>query len=397
MDMWKRIKVLCGSFLVWGLACGHLLSLGCQPAAPGQLSGFPPWEALMRRDANTIEPSSWPKPEPRPDRNTTLPEPTPPDTMPPLDQGFSFPDAVAVEFTQGFTPEPRPEPSVEKPDQNQPPPACRGLAKQPRDKTWGFQHQLVWRQFAVHTPPNYDPARRTPVVLNFHGLTSNGWQQNLLSKMKAKSDKEGFIVVHPQGIGLPTSWNAGTCCPGSTTLGVDDVGFVRKMLDELEKRLCVDRRRIYATGMSNGGFLSHRLACELSTRLAAIAPVAGSLVYKKCNPARPVPVIAFHGTKDSIVPIGGSKISGAIAFKDSIGFWVKRNGCNPKPTTFYKKGDTTCEQFKGCRQGADVIGCISQGAGHTWPGGTPIPAGKTSTSISATDQMWLFFQRHRLP
>jgi len=267
---------------------------------------------------------------------------------------------------------------------------CTGKAAQPRDATWMLTSGGVTRTFDVHVPASYDPAHPTPLILNFHGYSSNSWQQDLLSKMKAKSDAVGFIAVHPQGTGQTASWNAGSCCGDAVKNAVDDVGFVRAMLDRLEADLCIDAHRVFVTGMSNGGFLSHRLGCELADRIAAIAPVAGTLIVPTCTPARPMPVMHFHGTADTLVPYD--------AVPDTFAGWSTRDQCTDDATVMFEKGDVTCQAHHQCAGGAETILCTVDQGGHTWPGGFPIPGvGKTTNNIIATDAMWDFFQKHPLP
>jgi polyhydroxybutyrate depolymerase len=274
--------------------------------------------------------------------------------------------------------------------------ACTGLKPQPVDNTWNIVSGGTTRTFEVHVPASYDPSKATPVVLNFHGFTSNGAQQNLLSGMDAKSDKEGFIAVHPEGIG--SSWNAGACCGQAASSGIDDVGFVGDLLDALEETVCVDKHRIFATGMSNGGFLSHRLGCELSTRIAAVAPVAGVLGVPTCQPARPVPVMHFHGTLDPLVPYDGDPVVGFISVPDTFAGWATREACVGSPVQTYSNGDVACQTYETCNASSDITLCTVTGGGHTWPGGLPVPAlGYTTTDINATDAMWTFFQAHPLP
>jgi polyhydroxybutyrate depolymerase len=238
----------------------------------------------------------------------------------------------------------------------------------------------------VHLPKGYDRTRATPVVLNFHGLGSNAAEQNLLSGMTAKGDEVGFITVHAEGTGVSQSWNAGACCGSAASGAVDDVGFVGKIIDELESKLCVD------------GFLSHRLACEMSTRIAAIAPVAGVLGTATCNPSRPMSVFQFHGTLDGLVPYNGNPSLGFPSVMQALSAWGVRSGCKATARETSKKGEVTCVTFDECKGGAEVNLCTVTGGGHTWPGGVPVPSlGHTTTDINATNAMWDFFVKHPLP
>lgn len=246
----------------------------------------------------------------------------------------------------------------------------------------------------MHVPPTYDGKKAVPVVLNFHGRLSSAAQEEAISQMTPKSDAAGFVVVYPTGVGQ--TWNGGYCCGEAQTQNVDDVGFTRALIDELGAKLCIDKRRVFATGLSNGGFMSHRLACELSDRIAAIGPVAGHTLLATCAPSRPVPVIHFHGTADQLVPYPGGLGMGSV--EDSLKAWALRNGCAKTPVQTYKKGDATCVTYGSCTAGADVTLCTIADGGHTWPGGTPVPyLGKTSQDLDATDAMWTFFEAHPLP
>jgi polyhydroxybutyrate depolymerase len=214
--------------------------------------------------------------------------------------------------------------------------------------------------------------------------------------MSTKSDGEGFVVVYPDGLG--SSWNAGACCGTSMSTNVDDVGFVSDLIDALQSQLCIDAKRVYATGFSNGGFLSHKLACEMSTRIAAIAPVSGVLAPPVCNPTRPVPVMHFHGTGDAVVPYDGSMAMGFTSAPDTFAGWGARNGCTGAPTESFRKNDAHCASYSGCNAGATVTLCTIDNGGHEWPGGLPVPPlGYTTTNISATDAMWDFFRDHPMP
>jgi polyhydroxybutyrate depolymerase len=279
-----------------------------------------------------------------------------------------------------------------------PPVTCSGKAQKTGDDTISITMGSTQRAVDLHVPKGYDATKPTPLILNFHGFTSNAPEEQLLGLMNDKSDAAGFVVVYPQGTGVPQSWNAGLCCGQAAQDKVDDVAFVSKIIDTLEDRLCIDASRVYATGMSNGGFLSHRLGCELSTRIAAIAPVAGVMGIPSCTPARPMPVMHFHGTLDPLVPYDGGSPLGFPSVPVTSDGWVARNACTGPAKQTYQKGDATCVTHDQCAGDVTVTLCTIDGGGHTWPGGLPVPTlGKTSTDISATDAMWDFFQKYRLP
>lgn len=251
----------------------------------------------------------------------------------------------------------------------------------------------VTRSFRVYAGRRYDPTRPAMLVLNFHGFTSNAAQQERYANMPALADARGFVVASPEG--LDASWNAGRCCGLSMARGVDDVAFVRRVIDTVSEEFCIDPHRVFATGMSNGGFLSHRLACELSDRIAAIAPVAGVIGVPRCAPRRAVPVFQFHGTLDPLVPYQGGGLQGFDSVADTMRGWAERNGCAPSPMEFLRRGIVHCERWSGCREGAAVQLCTVDGGGHTWPGALPIPVfGLTTHEISASEMMLDFFERH---
>ncbi|MGE5181380.1 MAG: alpha/beta hydrolase family esterase [Acidobacteriota bacterium] len=274
---------------------------------------------------------------------------------------------------------------------------CTGKPLVPHDDVWTIQSGGLPRVVNVHVPASYDPANPMPLVMNFHGFTSDAIQEAVLSQMTAKADAAGFVVIYPYGTGAPLSWDAGACCGQAVQNHVDDIGFVKDVIATAEDRLCIDDARIYATGMSNGGFLSHRIGCELADRIAAIAPVAGVNGMATCNPSRPMPVIHFHGTADPLVPYTGSTSLGFISVADSFAAWGARDGCTGDPVETFRNGDSHCATYQQCAGGAEVTLCTVDNGGHTWPGGLPVPSlGYTTTDLSATDAMWEFFQAHPL-
>lgn len=256
----------------------------------------------------------------------------------------------------------------------------------------------VMRSYELHVPPSYDGATPLPLVLSFHGYTSTGSAQEESTEMNDLADREGFLVAYPNG--LYNSWNAGTCCGQAAELGVDDVGFTRTLIEDIGARGCIDQRRVYATGMSNGGFFSYRLACEAADVIAAAAPVAAVMGVDEgaCMPARPIPIIAFNGTGDPLVLYDGGGPGASPSVAETIAGWVDRDGCTAEPVVSYQNGDATCETVDQCEGDASVTLCTIEGGGHCWPG---YPCrlggiGESTTDINANEAMWGLFSRTSL-
>lgn len=262
------------------------------------------------------------------------------------------------------------------------------------DFTWTLTHGGRPRTFQVHVPAGYNPNTPTPVVVSFHGRNSNAQQQILLTGLPEVADAEGFVAVHPEGIGM--TWNAGVCCGQAMDEVVDDVGFTAALLDRLEAELCIDTHRVFATGISNGGFMANRVGCDLSERIAAFSSVSGPNATLSCAPSRAVPLLHFHGTADTIVPYDG--FGGALAVVSTIGDWVSRNSCSSQSTVFFQQAEVLCEEWTGCQDNATVQLCTITGGGHQWPGGFTIPGlGYNTNIIAATQMSWDFFEAHPLP
>lgn len=266
------------------------------------------------------------------------------------------------------------------------------------------------RSYLLHLPPNYAQAAALPLVLVLHGGGGNASNAAMMSGMSARADRAGFIVAYPNGTGRRDdrllTWNAGNCCGQALDQGVDDVGFIRMLIADLAGRYKVDSRRIYVTGMSNGGMMTYRVACELADVIAAAAPVAGALNPPECRPGRPVPLIIFHGTADQHVLYEGGpprktidshpRVDASVA--DAVAFWTANNGCPAAPASEERDG-VVRDTYAGCRDGAEVVLYSIQGGGHAWPGGERGSAlgDQPSDAIAASDLMWEFFARHPRP
>lgn len=262
------------------------------------------------------------------------------------------------------------------------------------------------RSYVVHIPPDYTSEKPAPVVLALHGAAMSGPMMVGFTDLNLTADKEGFIAVYPSGTGVGPfrTWNAGAF-PGRSNQ-VDDVVFIGKVLDDLGSVASLDAKRIFACGMSNGGMMAYRLAAEMSDRIAAIAPVAGTIAIAESKPKRPVPVIHFHGTKDTMVPFEmparrSQQLMRLMGVEESIQTWVKLNGCEdaPKSDVLTKDGDAmkvTRTIYGGGKAGAEVVLIMIDDGGHTWPGKkAPMGfMGKSTLRISANELMWKFFQQH---
>lgn len=271
--------------------------------------------------------------------------------------------------------------------------ACPPAALAAGDHTIQVLHAGLKRTALVHIPASVDLEAAAPLVLNFHGLTSNAEQQVFFSGMNPKADAEGFIVVYPNGV--QSSWNAGACCGAAIDQQIDDVGFVRALVAQLSNTLCIDERRIYATGMSNGGFMSHRLACEAADLFAAVAPVSAVNGMDSCTPSRPVPVMMFNGTLDPLVAYNGGGLFGSA--EQTFIDWGTRDVCGDAPKPGKSNGAASCVQHELCDADTSVVFCTFTGMGHCWPGNAFCPFGAASTDLSANDEMWEFFSKYTLP
>jgi polyhydroxybutyrate depolymerase len=268
------------------------------------------------------------------------------------------------------------------------------------------------RTYLVHVPSKYNPTEAAAVVLALHGATMNGPMMAWFSRLNQKADEAGFLVVYPNGTGPHSSftWNGGSCCGYAMQNRVDDVAFIQAMLDDLAQVYRVDDRRVYVTGMSNGAVMAYRLASELSERIAAIAPVAGTMGTETCAPKRPLSVLHFHGTSDEFIPFQGGRGEKSLfgtshySVEHSIRAWVRANGCKEEPMisavsdTAQDGTRVTLKTYGGGKDGAEVVLVVIEGGGHTWPG-RESPArvlGKATKNVSANDLMWEFFQKHSM-
>jgi polyhydroxybutyrate depolymerase len=244
------------------------------------------------------------------------------------------------------------------------------------------------RSFEVYVPAGYDGTKPMPLVLNFHGVNGDGEGHAASTDMTGTADERGFIAAFPNGI--DKSWNGGGCCGGAFAEQVDDVGFTRELIEHVGQRACIDTKRVYATGFSNGAVMTHFLACEAADVLAAVSPVSGFLAIdpSDCNPARNIPLILLHGTEDRLAP----HELGLAAFQD----WLDKNQCTGEPTvTNLPSG--TCETYDDCAGGVTVAFCSIEQHDHCWPAPHACLWDETPTDFPGNDVMMDFFEQTSLP
>lgn len=258
------------------------------------------------------------------------------------------------------------------------------------------------REYILHVPRRYDRARPTPLVISMHGADNWPSFQMALSNWNQLADEHGFIVVYPAGTGGgPKVWHM----EGLHTKrrAAPDVVFISELIDALASTYNIDRARVYANGLSNGGGMAYALSCTLADRIAAFGPVASAFTERADWCSTPAPVVAFHGTADPFTPYAGAKVWLAPRPFPSIPAWIaawaKRNGCASEPVDSTFAADVVRRDYRSCPGGADVQLYTVTGGGHQWFGGTPGPQwllGPFSRGVDATRVMWDFFMQHPL-
>lgn len=296
------------------------------------------------------------------------------------------------------------------------------------------------RPYYIHRPQNYDSATAYAVILALHG--GGGSPENMaeMSELNEAADKNGFIVVYPHGYpqftGTKTSgtWNSGPCCGKAKEEDSDDVGYIKEVIARMQNFVTVDTKRIYATGISNGGMMSYKLACELADKIAAIAPVAGHYIFSDCAPSRPVAVLNFQGEEDECILINGGNCGGCFttffakfgipiednkwacpSLDETIATWKTSNACTGDEEETFSNAHAVCTTVGTCADDTAVTKCVIDNLGHNWPGGEygtdfcnrsqnslmcknwRETVGPLSDALQANDVMWAFFKEHKLP
>jgi polyhydroxybutyrate depolymerase len=268
------------------------------------------------------------------------------------------------------------------------------------------------RTFRVYVPAAV--ASPAPLVFVLHG--GGGTARNIERSVtfNALADRFGFVVVYPNAV--DRTWNDARHSAEirSQRENIDDVGFISALIDLVSREMRIDRRRIFATGISNGGFMSQRLAVDLSERIAAIAPVAAGMapgLAARFPPSQPVSVLVMNGTRDPLVPYHGGRVlrrGETIDTDEIIRMWVQHNRCvTPGVTVLMPDTDpddgtrVRKTTYTGCAGGADVALYAIEDGGHTWPGGSQyLPrgiVGRVCRDIDATRVIWEFFSAHPKP
>jgi len=267
------------------------------------------------------------------------------------------------------------------------------------------------RTYELHVPASYNSGQPSALVLALHGLLGTGHKTAEFTHFDKVSDAHGFLTVYPDG--LHRSWADGRGATDSDKEGIDDVKFISELIRNLSSHYRIDASRVYAAGISNGGFMSQHIACALADQVAAVGVIAatmGERTANACRPAGPVSVIVFQGDKDPLVPIQGGPMGpngshGTIlSLQDTAGKWAGLNGCDSTPQSSAlpdKAGDGTIvrkQTYAPCKENSEVVIYTIEGGGHTWPGGKQyLPemfVGKTTRNLDASESLWEFFSRH---
>jgi polyhydroxybutyrate depolymerase len=222
------------------------------------------------------------------------------------------------------------------------------------------------------------------LVFAFHGAGGSGRMMQRYSGLSAVADRNGFVVVYPDAVAPRRVWNISDDRPDAP----DDVEFVSRLLDLFQRTLCIDPDRVYAAGVSNGGGMTARLGCELSSRIAAIATVAGGYGnLPPCAPARPVSVLEIHGTADPVAPYDGRPPAYAGSVAHFLDDWVSLDGCPPEQPPQWVAPSTQLIAWGPCAAETSIEHLRLDGVGHTWPG-----ARGSAASVSAAQEVWDFFR-----
>ena len=307
------------------------------------------------------------------------------------------------------------------------------LAPIPLSYTFHLTFDGLHRDYRLHVPPQASTGKPLPLVLNLAGATQNGFLEELQTGMDNNADQNGYLVAYPDGTRISKvltpdpvaknaqyGWNAGQCCGLPVTRRINDVGFLEKVIANIAARTPVNLRRVYMTGISNGGMMAYAMASEASDHVAAISSISGQVELPTIHPSRPVPTLEFHSVDDPIakwvgVPNKDPRLR--LSVMEGIDQWVKADGCNPRAVTgstivgaagSISAGETaTPVTYQDCKAGTEVALWRFTGSGHVWPGSLlntgPMDTwilggvGRGIVLVDANEAMWQFFQRYEIP
>ena len=270
--------------------------------------------------------------------------------------------------------------------------SCSSTNRQGMQKC-DLKHDSLDRYYFIYKPDNLNSSISVPVLFALHGYGSSALSHLTYTNYFPLADRDNFIVIYPQGATTPTlsaHWNVGGWTSKST---VKDIEFIETIIDLVKDKIQIDETRIYSSGMSNGGYMSYSLACNLSSKIAAIASVTGSMTpdnFDDCSPSSPRSILQIHGLQDFVVPYVGS--SGSKSIQDVIDFWVNHNSCSLEPNRLIKYSDLALVNFdtyENCLNNTNVKLILHPEMGHVWPF-------LNTYNISASDEVWNFVSKYDL-
>ncbi|MBD2415687.1 hypothetical protein FACHB389_07910 [Nostoc calcicola FACHB-389] len=265
-----------------------------------------------------------------------------------------------------------------------------------------LQDQGKLRTYYFYTPKSYDPDRPMPLVLVFHGDDGNGRSISNVTRFNELADREGFLVVYPDGIDQKWSLR------GNAKGKVDDVLFVSALIGHLQEQINIDSHKIYATGFSRGGILTQALACNLPDKIAGFASVAASLPVRlepNCQPQTPISILTINGTNDRDVLYEGddhTQRGALVSISDMVDFWRSRDRCTSSNKSLqFSEDKVKTSLYAGCSDNSEVWHLAVVNGGHFWPGGASTDESlnkfNANLGLNASETIWNFFQRHSLP
>ena len=292
------------------------------------------------------------------------------------------------------SPEPTPSPPVSEPSEN-----C--VYYSTNTERCSLTHKGLERYYLIYTPTTITNNDEAPILFALHGYGSSAETHKSYTMHEPFANTNKTIVVYAQGYKLETAftsssshWNVGAWTIGST---VDDIDFIDTIIDLIDDKATINKNRIYSSGMSNGGFMSYNLACNLSSKIAAVISVTGSFsaeMLEDCNPEHPTPVMQIHGALDPTVPFNGNSALGMVPIETTLEFWSDYNLCNSVPDIriidFFDLGmSVEHKTYKDCQNNVQVELLKSSGMPHTWPS-------ESNYGIDATKEIWSFINQYDL-